>query len=250
MWNPLTFMLDKKQGLSVSDDIVDNNSDTTEEDLSSDDIVDGNSDATEEDPEELATNESLCDLLLQRRVLYFEAHKQDLHVMACAVSRALRAAMRRKCFPGQGPYNPGAILNFGYRDPANTVMLLVIDASRIMQAGAHWPALAALPTTTSALELVTLTVADCFGTLKQTTDVFRQYLKHYHALDVSFSAGGLMLFPCVHAPWRIQNQYFQLPARYPHGRAPCGCPHDALLQADWVLCATWTHNGTELRNWD
>ena len=79
MWNPLTFMLDKKQGLSVSDDIVDNNSDTTEEDLSSDDIVDGNSDATEEDPEALATNESLCDLLLQRRVLYFEAHKQDLH---------------------------------------------------------------------------------------------------------------------------------------------------------------------------
>ena len=167
-------MLDKKQGLSVSDDIVDNNSDTTEEDLSSDDIVDGNSDATEEDPEEVATNESLCDLLLQRRVLYFEAHKQDLHVMACAVSRALRAAMRRKCFPGQGAYNGG-----GYRDPANTVMLLVIDASRIIQAGAHWPALAALPPTTSALELVTLMVADCFGTMKQTTDVFRQYLKHY-----------------------------------------------------------------------
>ena len=82
---------------------------------------------TEEDPEELATNESLCDLLLQRRVLYFEAHKQDLHVMACAVSRALRAAMRRKCFPGQGP-NPNN--GGGYRDPANTVMLLVI-------AGAH-----------------------------------------------------------------------------------------------------------------
>ena len=84
-------------------------------------------------------------------------------------------------------------------------MLLVIDASRIMQAGAHWPALAALPRTTSALELVTLTVADCFGTLSQTINVFRQYLKHYHALDVSFSAGGLMLFPCGAYKTSISN---------------------------------------------
>ena len=218
-----------------------------EQAVTSDDIVDDNSDTTEEDPEELATNESLCDLLLQRRVLYFEAHKQDLHVIACAVSRALRSAMRRKCFPGQRL----EILP----DPAHTVMLLVVDASRIMQAGAYWPTLAALPRTTGALELVTLMVADCFGTMKQTTDVFRQYLKHYHALDVYFSSGGLGLFPCVHAPWRIHNEYFQLPAGYRKGRAQCGCPHDALpLKADWVLCATWIPHGdhmeTELRNWN
>ena len=205
------------------------------------DIVDDNSDTTEE--EEVATNESLCDLLLQRRLMYFEDHKRDLHAIASAVSRGLQSAMRRKCFPGQIPRTPEP-------DLAHTVMLLVVDSSRILQAGAHWPALAALPRTTSALELVTLTVADCFGTLSQTINVFRQYLKHYHALDVSFSAGGLMLFPCVHAPWRIQNQYFQLPARYPHKRAPCGCPHDALpLKADWVLCATWTHDSSELHNW-
>jgi hypothetical protein len=37
------------------------------------DIVDDNSDTTEE--EEVATNESLCDLLLQRRLMYFEDHR-------------------------------------------------------------------------------------------------------------------------------------------------------------------------------
>ena len=212
----------------------------TPDDIASSDT----SDTTEEDLQELATNESLCNLLLQRRLLYFEEHKRDLHTIASAVSRALQSVMRRKCFPGAP--DRGLVPYAGH-----TVMLLIVDASRIMQAGAHWPALAALPRTTNALELVKLTVADCFGTLVQTARVFGQYLKHYHALDVSFSAGGLMLFPCVHAPWRIQNQYFQLPARYPHRRAPCGCPHDALpLTADWLLCATWTHDGPgELRNW-
>ena len=62
-------------------------------------------------------------------ILYFRAHKRDLHVIACAVSRALRSAMRRKCFPGQRL----EILP----DPAHTVMLLVVDASRIMQAGVY-----------------------------------------------------------------------------------------------------------------